>query len=210
MPRSQRAALAAVTSVPVTGASGYRESMPAGDATMDGQLHDLYAQAEATRKQSRLLAGELRASRRRTSESWQLIQAAWDNAEQIRARRLAARPDRLRHSAYARLQAQRASMPVIEQAKGVLMAKYGWSEDQAFDALRRASQRENIKVRELAVRIMAGTAGVAPAPRTAGVAPAPRTAGVAPAPRTAGVARAPRGVRPVAAAHAGGRPAPPG
>jgi AmiR/NasT family two-component response regulator len=31
-----------------------------------------------------------------------------------------------------------ASMPVIEQAKGILMAQYGWPEEQAFDALRRA------------------------------------------------------------------------
>jgi ANTAR domain-containing protein len=50
--------------------------------------------------------------------------------------------DRLRYSAYARLQARLASMPVIEQAKGIIMAHCGWPEDQAFDALRRASQRE--------------------------------------------------------------------
>lgn len=67
-------------------------------------------------------------------------------------------PDRLRHSAYARLQAQLASMPVIEQAKGIMMARYGWGEDEAFDALRRASQRSNIRVRDLAATIVAGTA----------------------------------------------------
>jgi AmiR/NasT family two-component response regulator len=31
-------------------------------------------------------------------------------------------------------------MPVIEQAKGIIMAQCGLPEDQAFDALRRASQ----------------------------------------------------------------------
>jgi hypothetical protein len=38
------------------------------------------------------------------------------------------------------------------------MAQCGWPEDQAFDALRRASQRENIKVRDLAAKIVATTA----------------------------------------------------
>jgi hypothetical protein len=50
------------------------------------------------------------------------------------------------------------------------MAKYGWSEDQAFDALRRASQRENIKVRDLAASIVAQAARSAPARRKAGLA----------------------------------------
>jgi hypothetical protein len=49
-------------------------------------------------------------------------------------------------------------MPVIEQAKGIIMAQFGWSQDQAFDALRRLSQRENIKVRDLAAMVVATTA----------------------------------------------------
>jgi len=61
-------------------------------------------------------------------------------------------------------------MPVIEQAKGIIMARYGWPEDQAFDALRRASQRENIKVRDLAASIVAQAARSAPAKRNAGPA----------------------------------------
>jgi ANTAR domain len=128
---------------------------------MTGQPHHLYAQADANRKQSRLLAKELQATRLKTSENWQLIRVAWERTEQLRAQRLAGRTDPdhwLRYSTYARLQARLASMPVIEQAKGIIMAKYGWPEEQAFDALRRASQRENIKVRELAVRVVAQTA----------------------------------------------------
>lgn len=119
-----------------------------------------------------LLAEQLQATQRQASENWQLIQMAWYRTEQIRARRLAARagPDVLRHSAAARLQAQLASMPVIEQAKGIIMAQYGWPEEQAFDAMRRVSQQENIKVRDLAMSIVAGTrlAGTPPArpPRT--------------------------------------------
>jgi hypothetical protein len=56
-----------------------------------------------------------------------------------------------------------ASMPVIEQAKGIIMATYGWPEDQAFEALRRVSQRENVKVRDLAARIVAWAVRSAPA-----------------------------------------------
>ena len=134
---------------------------------MASDTGDLCAQAQAAREQAALLGGRLQATRRQASESWQLIQVSWDQAEQIRARRLLARtdPDRLRYSAYARLQAQLASLPVIEQAKGIIMAKNGWSEDQAFDALRRASQRKNIKVRDLAAFIVASVAGPARVPR---------------------------------------------
>ena len=127
---------------------------------MDGQVHDLYAQAQAARKQAQLLAGELAESRRRTRENLQLIQDAWSETARLQARRQESctDQDRLRYSAYARLQARLASMPVIEQAKGVLMAQCGWTADEAFDALRRASQRSNIRVRNLAAMIVASTA----------------------------------------------------
>jgi hypothetical protein len=134
-----------------------------------GQLPDLYAQAEAARLQSRRLVRQLRATQRKADENWQHIQASWGQTQHIRALRLAARtdPDWLRHWAYARMQARLASMPVIEQAKGIIMAQCGWSEDQAFDALRRASQRENIKVRDLAAKIVARACS-APAEQQAG------------------------------------------
>jgi hypothetical protein len=135
------------------------DGMPA-DTSLEDELHGLYAQADAAREQSQLLAQQLHAIQRQVEENWQLIRDAWDRSEMIQADRRAARndPDRLRYSAYARLQARLASMPVIEQAKGIVMAEYGWSEDQAFDALRRASQRENIKVRDLAASIVAQAA----------------------------------------------------
>jgi hypothetical protein len=146
--------------------------MYAGNGSAIGQLDDLYAQAMAARQQSQQLAGQLRATQRRAQENWQLIQGAWDRTQQIRELRLAARtsPDRLQYSAYARLQARLASMPVIEQAKGIIMAQRGWTEQQAFDALRRASQRENIKVRDLAATIVARTVASAPAQRPSGMA----------------------------------------
>ncbi len=43
-----------------------------------------------------------------------------------------------------------ASRDVIGQAKGIIMAQRGGGPDDAFDVLRRASQRENKKLREVA------------------------------------------------------------
>jgi GAF domain-containing protein len=45
---------------------------------------------------------------------------------------------------------------VIEQAKGILMAQHGCDPDEAFDLLRRASQRFNVRVRVLAARLAHG------------------------------------------------------
>ena len=45
------------------------------------------------------------------------------------------------------------SRDVIGQAKGILMAREGLTADQAFDSLRRASQRLNVKLRELAAEV---------------------------------------------------------
>jgi AmiR/NasT family two-component response regulator len=46
------------------------------------------------------------------------------------------------------------SRAVIEQAKGMLMMTQRCDEDEAFELLVRASQRENVKVREIAKRII--------------------------------------------------------
>jgi GAF domain-containing protein len=48
---------------------------------------------------------------------------------------------------------------VIGQAKGMLMARSALDEDAAFDVLVRASQRTNVKVAEIARRLVAGTLG---------------------------------------------------
>ena len=64
----------------------------------------------------------------------------------------------LRESATARLQARLETMPVIEQAKGVIMDREGCAADQAFDLLCKASQRSNVPVRELAALIVARAA----------------------------------------------------
>jgi GAF domain-containing protein len=47
------------------------------------------------------------------------------------------------------------SRAVIEQAKGILMARTSdLTADEAFDLLRKASQRENVKLRDIAQRIV--------------------------------------------------------
>jgi hypothetical protein len=134
--------------------------MPADNDVMDSDLREAYARARAARRQSLALCEQLRATKRDTAVILQLIRNAWDQAEQIHELWLTNHPgaDTLRYSARARLQARLKSMPVIEQAKGIIMAQSGWPEDKAFDALRRASQRENVKLRDLAAKIVAGTA----------------------------------------------------
>lgn len=163
--RADRMAGVEVTRQPVqrvagANGSGRPDQCQGGhDAPRVRDAHDMFARAQAAQAQSVLLARRFQATQRQAMENWQLIQDAWARVEQILASRMAARtePDRLRYWAYARLQAQLASLPVIEQAKGIIMAKHGWPEDQAFDALRRASQRENVKVRDIAARIVART-----------------------------------------------------
>jgi AmiR/NasT family two-component response regulator len=51
----------------------------------------------------------------------------------------------------------------IEQAKGILMAAEHCTEDEAFDMMVRASQRENTKLRDIASRIVAATQQPRPA-----------------------------------------------
>ena len=46
------------------------------------------------------------------------------------------------------------SRDLIGMAKGIIIARQNVSEDEAFDILRRASQRMNVKLRELAARVV--------------------------------------------------------
>jgi AmiR/NasT family two-component response regulator len=56
----------------------------------------------------------------------------------------------------AELKRALASRDVIGMAKGVLIAQSHLTPDDAFAVLVRASQRENVKVREVAERIVSG------------------------------------------------------
>lgn len=63
-----------------------------------------------------------------------------------RERQLETTIDQLQHALETR--------GVIEQAKGVLIAREGCDAEAAFDILRRASQRENRKVAVIAAEIV--------------------------------------------------------
>ena len=57
----------------------------------------------------------------------------------------------------AQMESAMRTRAVIEQAKGILMASHRISADKAFDALARASQRENRKLKDIAQRLVDGT-----------------------------------------------------
>ena len=58
------------------------------------------------------------------------------------------------HHLSLRLSEAMSSRSIIEQAKGMLMAAQGCDENAAFDLLVQASQRENVKLRDVAQRIV--------------------------------------------------------
>jgi len=107
---------------------------------------DPRAEAAARLKAARQ-AYELQA--RRFEEAKARLEAT---AEIIRRGR--PRQEMLSLSAFSRLQARLETMPVVEQAKGILMAQERCGPDEAFDLLRRASQRANIKLHVLAAQIV--------------------------------------------------------
>lgn len=57
------------------------------------------------------------------------------------------------------LEAALQSRAAIEQAKGILMAQRGVDADGAFDLLRKVSQSENVKLRDVARRLVEKVAG---------------------------------------------------
>jgi hypothetical protein len=93
-------------------------------------------------RQSRVLRDEFR-------EAMARVQATREQILRGRSRR-----ELLQDSAFARLAAKYQTMPVIEQAKGILMAQQECGPEDAFDLLRQASQRTNIKVHVLAAQIV--------------------------------------------------------
>jgi hypothetical protein len=92
------------------------------------------------------------------------------DARRARLNDLPSRPqgDLLQRSEYWRLRARLETMPVIEQAKGIIMAQQGCDPEEAFDLMRRASQRSNVPVRELAAQLVATTLRASKVTRTAG------------------------------------------
>ena len=109
------------------------------------------------------------------------IERLQDSRSRLRAMRQEIHEGRMRRaqlhdSAYGRLQARLESLPVIEQAKGILMVQTGCRAEQAFDILRRASQRSNIPVRDLAAQIVERTVAAGVPARSVGRPEPPRPA----------------------------------
>lgn len=100
------------------------------------------ARFQALREQSRALVLASEQARARVEAT----------REQIRAGR--ARREVLHDSAFARLAAKQETMPVIEQAKGIVMAQRRCGPEEAFDVLRQVSQRTNVKVAVLAAQLV--------------------------------------------------------
>lgn len=100
---------------------------------------------------------EFDAQAQRFEEARSRLQTTTDIISEGRPRR-----EMLYHSAFARLQAKLDTMPVVEQAKGILMAQERCGPEEAFDLLRRASQRANVKVTVLATQIVARQAAQRP------------------------------------------------
>src|SRR5437016_2512205 len=123
---------------------------------------------------SRLSAArlEFEAQTRRFEDNRTRLQETFDQLRKGRPQR-----EMLRASAFARMQAKLDTMPVIGQAKGVLMAQNRCGPEEAFDLLRRASQRANVKVSVLAAQIVEQVASREPQPAPS--LPRPASGGVA-------------------------------
>jgi hypothetical protein len=103
--------------------------------------------------------------RDRSAEVRAAAEATWKEAARIRAESAATRADaserqdlvRELQDLVANLQVALVTRATIDQAKGILMAAQGCTPDEAFDLLRRASQRENRKLHDVAADIVART-----------------------------------------------------
>jgi AmiR/NasT family two-component response regulator len=106
------------------------------------------------------LAQRLAAARRDVEANVFQLDLARSRLQATRQRISANRTQRqvLHDSAFARLAARLESQPVIEQAKGILIAQVRCTPDEAFGLLRAASQRSNVPVRDLARDIVDRTA----------------------------------------------------
>ena len=149
-----------------------------GDMAEHQRLAEFHrAAAEADRQRAEEAESHAMAPRRMDAVRLEAMvresRALRQVSEQARARARATREhifqgqshrEALPESALARMQAQMATMPVIEQAKGIVMAQEKCEPEEAFDLLRRISQRTGVKVHMLAAQIVehvssAGTNG---------------------------------------------------
>lgn len=108
------------------------------------------------------LGERIAATRDSLGDNLERLTQSRERLAETRQSVLAGRSEReiLHDVAYARLLARLDTMPIIEQAKGILMAQSRCSAEEAFTMLRAASQRSNMKVRDLAQQIVTRVSGV--------------------------------------------------
>ncbi|MFJ9906206.1 ANTAR domain-containing protein [Streptomyces sp. NPDC101152] len=143
----------------VLDAFGHRHRIPVRATRWNGQPRRIL-ELVGLDTEDPLRAGAARSVGTRTSSA-----VARERAEQL---------DVLREEVEQLRQAM-VSRPVIDQARGVLMAAHGCTSEQAWDVLREASQHSNTKLREVAAAVVA-TAGSQGTPLPATVRDALRTA----------------------------------
>lgn len=131
-----------------------------GHVTPIAELRDRLASITAQAAANRTRSAELQQRTTRVLSEAQAIQRTIGESRR-RQRSSPAGRDLMARSAHARLLARLETMPVIEQAKGIIMAQSHCGDAQAFDLLRRASQRSNVPVRELAAQIVTKTVRLA-------------------------------------------------
>jgi ANTAR domain len=121
------------------------------------RLGAMRSQAAAAQERARELQQRMQAVQAEVATLMQAMASARETCRKQGSH--AARWEPLARPAYARMAARLQTMPVIEQAKGVIMAQSRCGEAEAFEILRRASQQSNVPVRELAAQIVAKAAG---------------------------------------------------
>lgn len=114
--------------------------------------------ASATERQA--LLERLAVARERTEEALVELDQSLERVRTTRENLTTGRTERevLRDSALARALARLSTQAAIEQAKGIIIAQRACTPEEAFDVLRRASQRTNVPVRDLAASLVERTA----------------------------------------------------
>jgi hypothetical protein len=136
--KAGRLGLAACLAAPIQAIAGSSGRRPAGRVPSAPGALSLYSKSARFGDHDAVLAGVLAAAVSLGLASADAVRYAGEQAEQL-------------------TQAL-ASRDTIGQAKGILMAREGCTPDEAFDMLRRASQRLNQKLRVVAEQIVQSVA----------------------------------------------------
>lgn len=119
----------------------------------DGQFEALYEVTRATGRRAAHLREQASTSRAASAASREATAPSAREADQEALAGVRARIDRAVLKA-DNLERALASNRRIGMAVGILMARRGLTDEQAFDCLRQVSQRRNVKLRDLAESVI--------------------------------------------------------